>query len=107
DMAIWDLVAKIAGVPLYRLLAETYNNGNWDPTVSVYAAGGYYYPGKGAAALVEEFKDYLDLGYTSVKMKIGGASLVDDQRRIEAALELLDGDGARLAVDANGRFDLK
>ncbi len=107
DMAIWDVVAKIAGVPLYRLLADTYNNGNWDPTVQVYAAGGYYYPGKDAAALVEEFKGYLDVGYTSVKMKIGGAPLAEDQSRIEAALELLEGDGARLAVDANGRFDLE
>ena len=38
-------------------------------------------------------------------MKIGGASLDEDLARIEAVLALLGGDGARLAVDANGRFD--
>ena len=45
DMAVWDAVAKIAGKPLFRLLAERYG-GEADPRVFVYAAGGYYYPGK-------------------------------------------------------------
>jgi len=40
-------------------------------------------------------------------MKIGGAPLDDDLRRIEAVLEVVDRDGSRLAVDANGRFDLE
>ena len=39
-------------------------------------------------------------------MKIGGADLAEDLRRIEAVLDVLDGDGSRLAVDVNGRFDL-
>jgi L-alanine-DL-glutamate epimerase-like enolase superfamily enzyme len=50
-------------------------------------------------------KRYLDRGYTVVKMKIGGAPLRDDLRRIEAVLSILP-PGRRLAVDANGRFDL-
>jgi L-alanine-DL-glutamate epimerase-like enolase superfamily enzyme len=49
-------------------------------------------------------RGYLALGYTAVKMKIGGASLEEDLRRIEAVLGVV-GDGAALAVDANGRFD--
>jgi len=106
DMAIWDLVAKLAEQPLYRLLAERFNEGAGDETVAVYAAGGYYLPGKDEKALVEELKGYLDLGYTATKIKIGAAPLAEDLRRIEAALDLLDGDGSRLAVDANGRFDL-
>ncbi|MBS1881174.1 MAG: mandelate racemase/muconate lactonizing enzyme family protein [Actinobacteria bacterium] len=106
EMAIWDLVAKVAGRPLHRLLAERHGDGEPDPTVSVYAAGGYYHPGKDEAALVAELEGYLGLGYTCVKMKIGGVPLTEDLRRIEAALELLGGDGSRLAVDANGRFDL-
>ncbi|MBN9624141.1 MAG: mandelate racemase/muconate lactonizing enzyme family protein [Actinobacteria bacterium] len=106
DMAVWDLVAKLAEVPLHRLLAERFGDGEPDPTVSVYAAGGYYHPGKDEAGLVAEFEGYLALGYTSVKMKVGGLPPADDLRRIEAALGLLDGEGARLAVDANGRFDL-
>ena len=45
DMAIWDAVAKIAGKPLFRLLAERYG-AKANPRVFVYAAGGYYYPAK-------------------------------------------------------------
>src|SRR6266852_8866586 len=105
DMAVWDAVAKIAGKPLYRLLAERYGNGEVDPGVFVYAAGGYYYPGKDDRALQDEMKSYLDRGFTTVKMKIGGATLSDDLRRIEAVLRVV-GSGKSLAVDANGRFDL-
>ncbi|MBV8899106.1 MAG: mandelate racemase/muconate lactonizing enzyme family protein [Verrucomicrobia bacterium] len=105
DMAVWDAVAKIEGKPLFRLLADRYGSGTADPRVFVYAAGGYYYPGKGLEALKEEMRGYLERGYTVVKMKIGGASLDEDRRRIEAVLEEL-GPGQRLAVDANGRFDL-
>ena len=105
DMAIWDAVAKIEDKPLYRLLAERYNGGQADERVFVYAAGGYYYPGKKLKARQDEMKRYLDLGYTVVKMKIGGESLADDLRRIEAVIELV-GEGSRVAVDANGRFDL-
>ena len=107
DMAVWDAVAKIAGVPLWRLLADRYNNGEADERVWVYAAGGYYQPGKDLRALQDEMRGYLDMGYRTVKMKIGGAPLDEDLRRIEAVIEVLDGDGTRLAVDANGRFNLE
>ena len=106
DMAVWDAVAKIEQKPLYRLLAERYNNGNIDDRVFVYAAGGYYYPGKDVGALQDEMKRYLDMGYVVVKLKIGGESLSDDLRRIEAVIKVV-GEGSRVAVDANGRFDLK
>jgi L-alanine-DL-glutamate epimerase-like enolase superfamily enzyme len=106
DMAVWDAVAKIAGKPLFRLLAERYGNGVADPKVFVYAAGGYYSPGKGLEGLRREMRGYLDDGYNVVKMKIGGASLAEDQRRIESVLTEL-GPGQQLAVDANGRFDME
>jgi L-alanine-DL-glutamate epimerase-like enolase superfamily enzyme len=105
DMALWDAVSKAAGVPLWRLLADRYNDGVADETAWVYAAGGYYYPGKGPDALQNEMRSYLDRGYDTVKMKIGGVPLEDDLRRIEAVLEVV-GEGRRLAVDVNGRFDL-
>lgn len=105
DMAIWDATAKIAGKPLFRLLAEQHGH-KPDARVFVYAAGGYYYPGKDDAALCAEMRSYLDRGYCVVKMKIGGESIAVDQRRIEAVLREIDGE-ARLAVDANGRFDLE
>lgn len=105
DMAIWDAVAKIANKPLFRLLAEM-KGVEANPRVFVYAAGGYYYPGKDLSALRQEMRGYLNRGYNVVKMKIGGASLEEDRRRIEAVLTEI-GDEARLAVDANGRFDLE
>ena len=105
DMAVWDAVAKIAGKPLFRLLAERYGT-EADPRVFVYAAGGYYYPGKNLEALRAEMRGYLDRGYTVVKMKIGGADIAEDRRRIEAVLAEI-GSQAQLAVDANGRFDLE
>ena len=105
DMAIWDATAKILGLPLWRLLADRYRGGEADQNVFVYAAGGYYYPGKDDTALQDEMRSYLDRGYEVVKMKIGGVDLAQDLRRIEAAIAVT-GDGGRLAVDANGRFDL-
>lgn len=104
DMAVWDATAKIAGKPLFRMLAERAGV-TADPRVFVYAAGGYYYPGKGLEGLAAEMQGYLDRGYTVVKMKIGGAPLTDDCKRIETVLKMLPA-GCRLAVDANGRFDL-
>jgi L-alanine-DL-glutamate epimerase-like enolase superfamily enzyme len=106
DMAVWDAVAKIAGKPLFQLLADKYGNGTPNRRVFVYAAGGYYYPGKNLEALKREMRQYIGRGYTVVKQKIGGATLSEDLRRIEAVLSILK-PGQRLAVDANGRFDLK
>jgi L-alanine-DL-glutamate epimerase-like enolase superfamily enzyme len=105
DMAVWDAVAKIEEKPLYRLLADRYNDGTAANRVFVYAAGGYYYPGKGTRELRDEMSRYLDAGYRVVKIKIGGALLAEDLERIEEVLSLV-GSGDRLAVDANGRFDL-
>ncbi|WP_312055580.1 mandelate racemase/muconate lactonizing enzyme family protein [Pantoea brenneri] len=105
DMAIWDATAKIANKPLFRLLAEM-KGVEANPRVFVYAAGGYYYPGKDLSALRQEMRGYLNRGYTVVKMKIGGASIDEDRRRIEAVLDEIGSEG-RLAVDANGRFDLE
>ena len=104
DMAIWDAVAKAEGVPLFRLLASRAGR-EADPRVFVYAAGGYYYPGKGVDWLRAEMRSYLDRGYTVVKMKIGNG-IAEDRPRIEGALTEI-GSQARLAVDANGRLGLR
>ncbi|EKT81684.1 enolase superfamily enzyme [Rhodococcus opacus M213] len=106
DMALFDLAAKIADKPLYRYLSDKYGDGRPDDSVFVYAAGGYYAPGKTLKDLQDEMRGFLDMGYNVVKMKIGGADLKEDLQRIDAVLEVLDGDGSRLAVDVNGRFDL-
>ena len=106
DMALFDLAAKVADQPLYRFLSDNYGDGTVDDSVFVYAAGGYYAPNKGLPELQDEMRTFLDQGYSVVKMKIGGAPLADDLKRIEAVINVLDGDGSRLAVDVNGRFDL-
>ncbi len=105
DMAVWDAVAKIEGKPLFRLLAERHGR-EANPRVFVYAAGGYYYPGKDNSALRAEMRGYLERGYNVVKMKIGGAPIEEDRERIEAVLAEI-GSQAQLAVDANGRFGLE
>ena len=103
DMALWDLVAKVEGRPLYRVLADRYRTGTADEQVFVYAAGGYYAPGKDVRALQDECQRYLGMGFTTVKIKVGGEPLATDLRRIEGVLETLDRSD-QLAVDANARY---
>ncbi len=106
DMALWDLAAKVVDVPLYKLIADLWRGGEFDESVFVYAAGGYYYPGKGTSELQDELRSYRDRGYRVCKIKIGGVDLREDINRIDAAIEVVGG-GRNLAVDANGRFDLE
>ena len=103
EVALWDAVAKIAGLPLHRLLAERFNNGQVSQSVFCYVGGGWYWPGQTLDDLKDEMRRHLDAGYTMVKMKVGGLPLDQDLRRLEAVLTVV-GDGSRLAVDANGKF---
>jgi L-alanine-DL-glutamate epimerase-like enolase superfamily enzyme len=104
EVAVWDAVAKIAGVPLYRMLADRYSGGRVADKVFCYVGGGWYRPGQTTADLQDEMRRHLDTGYTMVKMKVGGLPLAEDCRRVEAVLKVL-GNEASLAVDANGRFE--
>jgi D(-)-tartrate dehydratase len=103
EVAVWDAVAKIAGLPLHRLLADRYSGGRVPEKVFCYVGGGWYRPGQTVGDLQDEMHRHLDAGYTMVKMKVGGLAVADDCRRVEAVLEVL-GNEARLAVDANGKF---
>ena len=103
ELALWDLNAKLAEVPAWRLIADRFGV-TASERMPVYAAGGYYYPEDTLGRLKDELKGYAGEGYTSFKIKIGGASLEEDMKRIEAALSVI-GDPNLLAVDANGRFD--
>ena len=104
EVAVWDAVAKIAGKPLHRVLAERYGGGKAPERVFCYVGGGWYFPGQTMKDLQDEMRRHLDAGYTMVKMKVGGLPLEEDCRRIEAVLQVL-GSKAKLAVDANGKFD--
>lgn len=106
DMAVWDLHAKLAGRPLWRILSARYNGGRYDEKVLVYPGGGYYRDDKDIEQLQAEMRGYRDQGYRICKMKVAGLPLDEDLERIEAAAEAL-GSGENLAVDANGRFSLE
>lgn len=105
DMAVWDLVAKVEDKPLWKVLSERFNGGRHRQDVLVYSGGGYYYPDDEKAGLVAEMERTRALGYRLCKMKVGGADLDTDRRRIEWALDVV-GAGENLAVDANGRLSL-
>ena len=104
EVAVWDAVAKIAGKPLHRVLAERFNRGKLPDKVFCYVGGGWYWPGQTIKDLQDEMRRHLDAGYTLVKMKVGGLPLDEDVRRLEAVLKVV-GSGEHLAVDANCKFD--
>jgi L-alanine-DL-glutamate epimerase-like enolase superfamily enzyme len=104
DMALWDAAAKIAQVPLYRLLGSLVGDEASEArSVPIYAGGGYHYPADDAPRLADEIRSLLDLGFTRAKIKIGAASLAQDISRIEATTRLLPGE--HLAVDAMNVYD--
>jgi L-alanine-DL-glutamate epimerase-like enolase superfamily enzyme len=104
EVAIWDAVAKIADLPLHRVLAQRYNGGRVMDRVPCYVGGGWYQPGKGIAQLQDEVRSRLDEGYTTMKIKVGGAPIPEDLQRLEGALKVV-ASSAHLAVDANAGFD--
>src|SRR5947209_4929578 len=105
-VAVWDAVAKIEEKPLHVVLAERHNGSKVPTKCFVYVGGGWYAPGKGIAELQDEMRRHLDAGYTMVKMKVGGAPLAEDIKRVEAVKTILP-PHAELAVDANSKFGLK
>jgi D(-)-tartrate dehydratase len=103
EVAIWDAVAKIAQRPLHAVLADLYNRGGVLTEIPCYVGGGWYAPGKGIPELLDEIRQRLGEGYTTMKIKVGGASVAEDMARIEAALKVV-GNSDHLAVDANAGF---
>ncbi|MFL5927742.1 MAG: mandelate racemase/muconate lactonizing enzyme family protein, partial [Gaiellaceae bacterium] len=64
DIAVWDLMARHARLPLWRLL------GGHRDRVEAYASGGFYFAGKDAAMVADEFRGYADVGFRHGKMKV-------------------------------------
>jgi D(-)-tartrate dehydratase len=108
DAALWDLAAKIADVPLRHLLSRHAGGAAAAPAggakVSVYASGGHYRETNDIAGVCDDVRRAIGQGHRRFKIKIGGAALKDDLRRIEAVLAVLE-PGMSLAVDGNGSFD--
>jgi L-alanine-DL-glutamate epimerase-like enolase superfamily enzyme len=100
DAALWDARAKAEGRPLWRVLADRYGTPAATPAIATYGSCGHYRPGESLADLVAEVRRAADAGYATVKIKVGGASIEEDSRRVAAAREVV----TRVAVDVNGRL---
>ncbi|MBB2891896.1 L-alanine-DL-glutamate epimerase-like enolase superfamily enzyme [Flexivirga oryzae] len=94
DLALWDIKAKVAGMPLYSLL------GGFRTRIPAYVAGGYYAEGKSVDDLAEEMSSYVATGACAVKMKVGAVPLKEDVERVKAVRAAI-GPDVRLLVDAN------
>jgi L-alanine-DL-glutamate epimerase-like enolase superfamily enzyme len=97
DIALWDIRAKVAGMPLARLLGAT------DLTVPAYVSGGYYRDGQTFDEVAAEMASYVDDGFRAVKIRIGGLPWREDVARV-AAVRAAIGDDVELAVDANQAY---
>lgn len=100
DIALWDLKAKDAGLPLSQYLGAVRES------VPAYASGGYYRDGKGLSGLREEMQRYVDCGHDTVKLKIGGLAPEKEVERVRAVRETI-GDSRALLLDANGAWSDK
>lgn len=103
ETALWDAIGKAQELPTAELLARRYRGASMQQKVSVYVGGGWYRPGGVPKDVADEIRSHQASGYTHVKIKVGGAPLEEDLRRIECALRMLPGSG-HLAVDANCKF---
>lgn len=96
DVAIWDLKAKLSGIPLHRLL------GGAKDRIPVYNTDGGWL-NHTIEQLVEETKKIADAGFRGTKIKVGKDDPAEDIERIAAVREVL-GPHRNLMVDANERF---
>jgi L-alanine-DL-glutamate epimerase-like enolase superfamily enzyme len=98
DVALWDLKARIFGVPLVQLFGAERD------AVPVYGSGGF--TSYAEERLTAQLSDWVHKdGCSAVKMKIGSASVDDDLRRMRGAKEAIGRAG--LMIDANGAYDRK
>ena len=118
DVALWDILGKIAGLPVYKLL------GAYSDKLLPYASSGFYTSKKDAKALAEEVGSYFEQGFRYAKIKVGrnpevflsplpnmpsphacNYSLEEDLERVELCCKVADEFGAKLAVDANNTWN--
>src|SRR5215210_7351789 len=81
DIGLWDIRAKVAGLPLYKML------GGFRDRVPTYIAGGYYEEGKGLRELQQEMITSVEMGARAIKMKVGAVSIREDVERVKAVRE--------------------
>ena len=98
DIALWDIRAKAAGVPLYRLL------GGAEGHVPAYVSAAYYQDGDRPEDVAEELVGCVERGFKAVKMRVGGRPLKEDLKRVRTVRRAI-GDDIDLMVDANFGYD--
>lgn len=98
DIALWDLLGKETGLPLYSILGSDKKE-----TVPAYASGGYYLKGKTTKDLADEVKGYVDKGFKAVKIKIGLLSAKEEVLRIKTCRQAI-GPNVPLLLDANNAW---
>ena len=99
DIACWDIVGKVAGLPLYRLF------GGYRSEVPCYVTCAYYRDGKDMAELRDEMQMLKAQGHTGFKGKVGGAPLKEDIERMALVREVI-GPDKELMIDVNRGWDL-
>jgi L-alanine-DL-glutamate epimerase-like enolase superfamily enzyme len=103
DAALYDIMAKSAGLPVYKFLV------GYRDSVPVYVTGGYYREGKGIPELIKEVQGYVDQGINAIKLKVGGISggfsVEDDYQRVKAVRAAV-GPNVKLMLDANQGWDV-
>ncbi len=99
DLAVWDILGKASGQPLFRLF------GGYREEVPCYVTCAYYRDGKDLSELREEMEMLRDQGHRAFKAKIGGASLEEDMARLRVIRDVI-GDEAELMLDVNSAWDL-
>ncbi len=97
DIALWDLIGKVSGQSVHRLL------GGFRDRIPAYIAGGYYEEGKGLEGLIQEMEENCRLNARAVKMKIGGTSISEDVERVRVVREAI-GPEVKLMVDCNNAY---
>ena len=100
DIACWDIVGKMANLPLYRLF------GGYRNKVPCYVTCAYYRDGKDNAELRDEIQMLVEQGHKGFKGKVGGLSLTEDIARMEIVREMIGPDND-LMIDVNRAWDLK
>ncbi|MFN0039911.1 MAG: mandelate racemase/muconate lactonizing enzyme family protein [Burkholderiales bacterium] len=99
DIACWDIVGKVAGLPLYRLF------GGFRDKVPCYVTCAYYRDGKDMAELRDEMQMLKAQGHTGFKAKAGGLPLKEDMKRLELVREVI-GKENDMMIDVNRGWDL-
>ena len=100
DIACWDIVGKMANLPLYRLF------GGYRNKVPCYVTCAYYRDGKDNAELRDEIQMLVEQGHKGFKGKVGGFSLNEDIARMEIVREIIGSD-KDFMIDVNRAWDLK